>query len=361
VKRVPKLLPLLALLAAAPAAGQGLSAELFASQVTYAPFGAFASETGLGAALTHASPAHRASLAGGQGLAEGGATWGALSLDARTALVRAAAWTLRLEGEGSAFAFVADGGGGEGQGWVGRAGPVLGFAAGGVSAEAGASMGGSGMRWQEESWSRSAPELRARLGLLPAPALHLGVAGRSVHAAEGVYAFVGGDASWAQGGVGAWARGGRWFGETSETEAAVGAWAPLGRGAQLHLSFQQTAPDPLLLDPPRRGWSLSLVLPLGGSAVPAAAVPLVRSGGGVTFRVSVGEAPGRPFLLGDFTGWEPLAMRREGGFWVVTVQLPRGVYLYAYRTEDGRVFLPASVEARRPDGFGGENGVLVVP
>jgi len=354
---------LLSLLGATPAVGQELSAELFASQLTYAPFGTFASETGVGGALTHASPAHRASLAAGQGLAEGGSTWGALSLEARPAIGRADSWSLRLDGEGTAFAFVAGGGGGAGRGWVGRVGPALGFTAGGVSAEVGALLGGSGMRWEEESWSRSAPEVRGRLGLAAAPALTLGIAGRSVHAEEGVYGFAGADAAWARGGLGAWARGGQWFGQSSETEAAAGAWMLLGRTAQLHLSFQHTAPDPLLLDPTRRGWSLSLVVPLGGAAARAApsAGPLVRGSGVVTFRVPVGEAPGRPYLLGNFTGWQPVAMRREGGFWVASLQLPRGVYLYTFRTEDGRVFLPPSVGARRPDGFGGENGVLVVP
>jgi len=49
----------------------------------------------------------------------------------------------------------------------------------------------------------------------------------------------------------------------------------------------------------------------------------------------------------------------EGRWTTGTFRLPSGVYTYVFLV-DGRPTLPAEVTRREADGFGGENGVLLV-
>ena len=65
-------------------------------------------------------------------------------------------------------------------------------------------------------------------------------------------------------------------------------------------------------------------------------------------------------VVGEFTGWRPESMnRREDGRWELAVVLVPGNYEYAYIV-DGQPVRPPEASQVRPDGFGGENGVLVV-
>lgn len=75
---------------------------------------------------------------------------------------------------------------------------------------------------------------------------------------------------------------------------------------------------------------------------------------------------GQLYLTGDFNGWaEPgIPLRREGQNLTVAIQLPPGHYSYriAAHTADGREWLelPATL-ATEDDGFGGRNGLLIIP
>ncbi len=74
------------------------------------------------------------------------------------------------------------------------------------------------------------------------------------------------------------------------------------------------------------------------------------------------EAPGaqRVEVMGSFSGWEPLALASTGdGCWRLELPLEPGEHLYVYLV-DGRAVVPPEALRRRPDGFGGENAVLVV-
>jgi hypothetical protein len=348
-----------ALLLPVSAHGQEWRGELFASQHSYAPSGAFAPEASVGGALVQSSPLHRLRLAAGRTVGEEGLAWGGLSLLARPEL-RVARQALRWELEGTAYGFSGGPETGRGQGALGRTGPGATLDLGGISLEMAALVGVHVMRWQTEAWTRTAPELRGRLGLSPGPGLTAGLSARALQAPEGIHAFTGGEAVWQGGPAGVWARAGRWSGESADVDAGAGAWLRASGGTEVHLGYHLAAPDPLLLDPGRRGWTLSLSHPVGARTAPPH-VPLVHSPGMVTFRLDTDEVRGRPYLLGDFTGWQPIPMRREGRSWTVDVEVGAGVHLFVFRTENGQIFLPRSVSARRPDGMGGENGVLVIP
>ncbi len=131
--------------------------------------------------------------------------------------------------------------------------------------------------------------------------------------------------------------------------------------------MQQEAPDPLYWNVPRRTWSAGISRRFGGKPLVAASSPEAVSSprtdaGGVLIRVPVDAAPGPGLsIAGSFNGWKPVAMTREGQQWVIHLPLAAGVYEYAFRSEDGEWFVPASIPGRRDDGMGGSVAVLVVP
>ncbi len=65
-------------------------------------------------------------------------------------------------------------------------------------------------------------------------------------------------------------------------------------------------------------------------------------------------------LAGSFSDWTPIPMSRDDrGDWRVELTLPAGIYEYIYLI-DGQPLTPPEATRRQDDGFGGENGVLVV-
>lgn len=65
-------------------------------------------------------------------------------------------------------------------------------------------------------------------------------------------------------------------------------------------------------------------------------------------------------VAGDFSGWEPLPLEREGSFWVARVRLRPGKYRVAVRANDGPWRAPRNL-ARVRDDYGGEAGLVVIP
>jgi hypothetical protein len=83
--------------------------------------------------------------------------------------------------------------------------------------------------------------------------------------------------------------------------------------------------------------------------------------GAVTFRF-VGRAA-RVSVVGDWNGWDPAAQPLSvvgDGRFAARVTLPAGRHEYALSV-DGVVTRPPDAPGYRPDGFGGENGVVEVP
>ena len=99
---------------------------------------------------------------------------------------------------------------------------------------------------------------------------------------------------------------------------------------------------------------------LGGTSLALAPVPARYVDGRATIRIDARQVDGVPSIAGDFTNWKPVPMQRQGASWIWAGLLPPGVYHYAFVTEDGTWFVPASVPGRKDDGMGGHVAVLVV-
>ncbi len=87
--------------------------------------------------------------------------------------------------------------------------------------------------------------------------------------------------------------------------------------------------------------------------------PAVQPSGELTFRLDAPDA-NTVEIAGTFTAWEPRSMARaQDGAWWITVPLAPGEYEYAY-VVDGMAIAPPESPIRRPDGYGGANGVILV-
>ena len=91
-----------------------------------------------------------------------------------------------------------------------------------------------------------------------------------------------------------------------------------------------------------------------------APVPARSRDGRAVVALPARAAKGRPSIAGDFTGWKPVPMQRDGSRWTYTAKLEPGTYHYAFVGEDGTWFVPESVPGRQDDGMGGHVAVLVV-
>jgi len=66
-------------------------------------------------------------------------------------------------------------------------------------------------------------------------------------------------------------------------------------------------------------------------------------------------------VVGDFTDWQPLALRPAGGgLWEVVLPLTSGVHRIDIRIDGAAWIVPAGT-TRAPDDYGGEVGIFVVP
>lgn len=96
------------------------------------------------------------------------------------------------------------------------------------------------------------------------------------------------------------------------------------------------------------------------SAIARAEVERMAGGGGeLVVRVFSIESQ-RVEVAGDFSGWMPVPMERDGSYWVARVRLPAGKYHVGVRVNDGPWLAPRNL-ARVRDDFGGESGIIVIP
>lgn len=105
----------------------------------------------------------------------------------------------------------------------------------------------------------------------------------------------------------------------------------------------------------------------GDAATPARKPADLRptiEGGSALFRC---RAPGarRVSLVGDFNGWQPggnsMTDPDEDGIWEVRIPLASGTYRYMFLVDDANWQRPEGAPLYEDDGFGMENGILVVP
>lgn len=64
-------------------------------------------------------------------------------------------------------------------------------------------------------------------------------------------------------------------------------------------------------------------------------------------------------LVGDFTGWQPLPMQRDGKTWTATVTLEPGVYHFGFQVDD-RWTVPKDAPGIMKDGWGRTNASIVI-
>lgn len=185
-----------------------------------------------------------------------------------------------------------------------------------------------------------------------------------VGAEDGGFPHAGASLTYAGRPVQLWARAGKWLdAELDEVSWSAGIGVAVGARATLWGRIWQDAPDPLYWNLPRRSWSVGVTHGLTRRAERDRPVlrPAVRDGNRVVIAIPVSATPSRAvFVAGDFSGWRPLAMTRDGNSWTVSLPLEAGIYRYAFRTVEGRWFVPDSVPDRRDDGFGGHVAVLVI-
>lgn len=73
-------------------------------------------------------------------------------------------------------------------------------------------------------------------------------------------------------------------------------------------------------------------------------------------------AAGQVELVGSFTGWQRIAMKRIGssGYWELNLQVVSGEHRFAYILDGSARIADPTLPAREADDFGGENSILSV-
>lgn len=130
----------------------------------------------------------------------------------------------------------------------------------------------------------------------------------------------------------------------------------------------KSEPDPLTLTEAASGsagilFGINVFSSERDADVTPDALPVVlsRSTTGARVRVSIAVPPGAHAvdLAGDFTLWEPVAMRRSGGRWTVDVDVPVGTHHYGFLVDD-EWYLPDDLHDVVPDEWGRESAILVI-
>ncbi len=190
---------------------------------------------------------------------------------------------------------------------------------------------------------------------IEAVARYAGVEGRG-------YPFIGAELSHTLPKGGVWGRGGKWTAMAAEgVEWGAGAyWSAFSR-FEVYGSFQREALDPIYRIAPRQNWTFGLSYALRPQAFrESVTVPLEIPTEAGSIRIGRREVSSPPSIAGDFTEWIPVPMELEGAFWVARFDFGPGLYHFAFVDASGNWFLPESIVHRVPDGFGGENGVILV-
>jgi hypothetical protein len=240
--------------------------------------------------------------------------------------------------------------------------PVLSFTRPALRVELRSGMRAARTSFLDTTYNRTVhdSELRADFGDASGPVV--GIEARHTRASEGAYSYVGGALGWVGIGMQVWGSVGRWLDDALPGTAwSVGAQRELGRGFSIWASAMEEVGDPIYWNGARTTLSVGASLVLGRARLGRAEVePVSQSGRNVTFSVPAGDADGAPAVVGDFNGWTPVAMARAGEVWSVTIPLDPGTYHFAFRSAEGRWFVPESIAATIDDGFGGRSALLVV-
>jgi hypothetical protein len=209
--------------------------------------------------------------------------------------------------------------------------------------------------------ARALPTGDARLSVALAPPVALQAQSRAWLDHGSTHAYVGATLQYARGPLQLSGSLGRWVaGGLDRTAWSAAGGASVGPGLELQLGARGNAFDPVYLSASRTSVWGGLSVRLGGSRPFAAPVPARARDGRAIIVLPARAAKGTPAIAGDFTGWKPVPMQRDGSRWTYAAQLAPGVYHYAFVAGDGTWFVPESVPGRQDDGMGGHVAVLVV-
>lgn len=243
--------------------------------------------------------------------------------------------------------------------------PLLAYEAGRVRVQARAGVARLWVVRGETRGDRTVPLGDLQLTVLVSNAIAIAPVVRRFHEPDDrVSDYVGATAVIAGGPVSFRVNMGHWMGvlEAETPWSANATIQPVGR-LLLTAGARHDGYDPISRQPPQTSFSISAGIRLGRAPLARVTqpVPVVGRDGRSVIRLSVAESPASPRIAGDFTGWSPQPMQREGAHWTFEVSLAPGVYQYAFVAADGTWFVPESVPGRRSDGMGGQVAVLVVP
>ncbi|HEX6369026.1 MAG TPA: glycogen-binding domain-containing protein [Longimicrobium sp.] len=303
-------------------------------------------------------------LSGGAPLEGGGPGWGAGGVGGWIGL-RRGALQLGLSTSGHGYAYGSAGPNPSGGGGTVELLPTLAWRRGIVLAEVSSGFAGAYDALGDSSHSRGFHDSAARLAFTVAEGVTVGGDARWVRGEGGDWPYAGGSAELRRPWGTAWAYAGAWLDEDRpDPSAAYGAGVRLRvmNRTDVQATVRQEPFEPLYWNAPRRTWGLSLRRTLGREArraLPAMNLPDV-SGGWAVFRLPLAQHARPPMVMGDFSGWQPVAMSPEGREWVARVRVRPGVHHYAFRLADGSTLVPQGVPSV-DDGLGGRSAVVMVP
>lgn len=255
-------------------------------------------------------------------------------------------------------------------------GPSLAFQAGPVTATAGGVLGIGGSRvelWREVDGPRRVFEDDLwRVGgtaelLVGGGPLHAGVAAGAHETPNGTYASGGARLVLSGGWGAAEARTDVWdtpFG--AEVTGGLTFMIPLA-GWSVRGFLGKSEPDPLTLAEPGSGSGGLLLarslyrrsLDLGGADVPYDIVSEGAASARVRIRIEAPDGAASVAVLGDFTLWDPVPMRRAGDEWVAEVDVSWGTHHYGFLVDD-EWYVPDGTQDVVPDEWGRLSAILVI-
>jgi hypothetical protein len=160
----------------------------------------------------------------------------------------------------------------------------------------------------------------------------------------------------------------RWDTPTSvETTGGLSLIVPISAAWNLRGFFGRSDPDPLTLAQPGSGSGGMLLgrslLSTPDEAAPSSAPYEILEYGETTsrvrVRVEVPQSAVTVLLLGDFTFWEPLPMRRVGDRWIVDLDVGVGTHHFGFLVDD-EWYLPDDAPDVVPDEWGRASATLVI-
>lgn len=131
----------------------------------------------------------------------------------------------------------------------------------------------------------------------------------------------------------------------------------------------ETGPRPFIVPTksPARSWGwLWPALPIAGAAAAlvvgivwwSSQAPIEVEAPGIAVELKfVAPEAGQVQVAGDFNGWRPEPLQREGDGWAARLRLPPGRYAYMY-VVDGQWTSDPQAHSFRDDEFGRQNAVL---